>query len=281
MKQCHQCSTVLPDEARYCMQCGIPQFQLLEDKPKDLLDLEMELAPQLNHRFFQALRERVKEEQSLDLLSYYVDRLHEYGFMETVRLRNDQLAEEIKELLVRSGADRVKIEKLIQGTFDTLLDFFIIHHCKDFNKIALPEAILKYQEVHVEEIDLYRMILDYLDFGGEDEEVYFADEFFTMPADKLKNAGRHFLFPAKEERIFLICDQSLFGSCREGFAFTEKALYWKAHLQKNRQVNYSGIESVKKEKDWITINDFFFNVNSTLNVKVMKLMRKLHQLHRR
>jgi hypothetical protein len=278
MKQCHQCATMLPDEARYCMQCGVPQFQLLEDKMEDQLDLKMDLPPQLNHRFFQALRHRVAEEQSLDLLQQYVDRLHEYGFIETVRLRNDQLAEEIRELVARSGADQVRIGQLINETFDTLLDFFTIHHCKDFNKILLPESILKYQEIKLKEIDLYRMVLDYLDFGREDEEVYLADEFFTMPADKLRNAGKHFLFPAKNERIFLICDQSLFGSCREGFAFTEKALYWKAHLQKPRQVIYTDIRSVKREKEWITINDFFFNVNSSLNVKIMKLMRKLQRL---
>ena len=69
------------------------------------------------------------------------------------------------------------------------------------------------------------------------------------------------------------------GNCREGFAFTGRALYWKANLQKARRVAYSGIREVKREKDWIMINGFFFHVNLSLDVKILKLLRRLKQLY--
>ena len=99
-----------------------------------------------------------------------------------------------------------------------------------------------------------------------------------MPVEKVKNAGKFFLFPEIEERILFICDQSAFGSCKEGFAMTDKALYWKAYLEKAKVVHYDNIRILEKAKNWITINGFFFNVNQGINVKLLKLLRKIDQL---
>jgi len=115
-----------------------------------------------------------------------------------------------------------------------------------------------------------------LDFAQEKEVVY--TDFLVMPMEKLKNASKSFLFPAPKEKILLICDQSLFGSCKEGFAITERALYWKAHLEKPQQLNFENIMQVEKSKEWITLNGFFFNVNPRLNLKMMKLIKKIKQL---
>ena len=98
---------------------------------------------------------------------------------------------------------------------------------------------------------------------------------FGVPIDKLKNAGKFFLFPERDERILLICDQSLLGSCKEGFALTERGLYWKAQLQTARKVAYTALESVRREKDWLLINGDFFHANPSLDLKMMKLLKKL------
>jgi len=275
MKQCHQCGTPLPAPARFCIDCGAPQFQALDAGDAHELDLEAALEPQLTRRFFAALRRRIDEEQAGADLSPYIRRLQEHGFIDTVQRRAAQLAEEIRSSVARHGADRARIEGIVEPSFEELLDFFIIHQCRDINVLPLPEAILRYGTVPPADPSLSAVVLDYLDLEREEEDIYPASTFLDMPPDLLRNAGRHFLFPEKEERIFLICDQSLFGTCREGFAFTDRALYWKANLQKARKVAYAGIGEVVKAREWITINGHFFHVNPVLDVKVLKLMRRL------
>ena len=117
------------------------------------------------------------------------------------------------------------------------------------------------------------MIPDYLALDLEGEKVY--TDFLKMPLDKLKNASKSFLFPEKDEKILFICDQSILGSCKEGFAMTEKALYWKAHLEKARAVDYRLLDEIKRTKEWISINGDFFNVSPSINLKMMKLLKKL------
>jgi hypothetical protein len=99
-----------------------------------------------------------------------------------------------------------------------------------------------------------------------------------MPPRKVRNASQSFLFADPNERIFFICDQSILGSAKEGFAMTDQALYWRMPLQKAERVYYDKIESVKREKRWITVNDMFFNVSPTLNLKMLKLLKKLKRL---
>ena len=113
-------------------------------------------------------------------------------------------------------------------------------------------------------------------FEEEDETVYM--DFLKMPPRKVRNASQSFLFAEPDERIFFICDQSILGSCKEGFAMTDQALYWRMPLQKAERVYYEKIETVLREKRWITVNDMFFNVNPTLNLKMLKLLKKLKRL---
>jgi len=75
----------------------------------------------------------------------------------------------------------------------------------------------------------------------------------------------------------LICDQSVLGSLKEGFAFTEKAIYWRMHFEPARKVSYENISEIKREKDWITINGHFFNTTNSLNIRILKLLRKLKE----
>ncbi len=274
MKQCHQCGTPLPGPARYCIECGAPQFLSVGAGDPRQLDLEADLQPQLTRGFFAALRRRIDEEQRSADLNRYIERLQEYGFIETVQRRAAQLEEAIRIAIARYGADQARIGRIVEATYEELLDFFIIHQCKDLNAVPLPEAILKYGPEPPEDVDLFAVILDYLDLEREQEDIYLSSAFLVMPTDWLRNAGNSFLFPEKGERIFLICDQSLFGTCREGFALTDRALYWKANLQKARRVKYTNIEAVEKAKDWITLNGHFFHVNPVLDVKVLKLMRR-------
>jgi len=56
----------------------------------------------------------------------------------------------------------------------------------------------------------------------EDSKCYFSD---TIPAEKLKNAIKYFKIPNNENVIFL-CDNTVFGSAKVGFAICEQGIYW-------------------------------------------------------
>lgn len=241
-----------------------------------MVDWDQDVPAQISQRFFGHLQEKLASEFGKADHLPFSERVYESGFRDIVERRARQVAEKLETQLNLDAISLRTANKKIQALLEELTDFFLIRYCQDLLDVPLPESILKYQHLHKKEIDLFQMVLDYLDFAHESEVVY--TDFLVMPVEKLKNAGRSFLFPEKSEKILLICDQSLFGSCKEGFALTEKAIYWKAHLQKARQVSYSHIQRIEREKDWININGYFFNVNASINQKMLKLLKKLRQI---
>jgi len=275
MKFCTNCQTELPDEAKFCYNCGVPQPQISEPKSEYEynLELEKELAPQIIDLFFKAFQKRIEEEHRAEQHKEYVELLYKVGFRESVQLRADQMGRAIEQEELDAGMR----QQLLEDSFEGLMDYFIIHYAKKLNNIELPERILKYEGLSLEQIDLFQLIMDYLHFEVEEETLY--TDFFQMPPKKVRNASNAFLFAESEERIFFICDQSVLGSCKEGFAMTEQALYWKMPLQKAERVYYDKIKEVKKEKNWLMINGMFFNVNPSINLKMMKLLKKLKRLH--
>lgn len=275
MKNCHVCKTTLPDNARFCFNCGAAQV-FAKKTIVQRLDLRGNVPQQIEAQFFMAFRQRIEEEHQRSQLDAYSNRLYESGFQEVVVRRAEQIAFQIAKMEPEEREDDLVLSILLENVFEDLLDYFIIHHCQDINQVLLPEAILSYQGLHWEEVNLFQMIMHYLDFANESETLY--TDFLEMPLEKLKNAGQSFLFPEKQERIFFICDQSILGSVREGFAMTERAIYWKAHLEKARQVSYSNLRTIERKKEWITINDLFFNVNASVNLKMLKLLKKIKRM---
>lgn len=275
MKYCINCNTELPDVAKFCMNCGTPQpdFSAPTNQVVYSLDHTKDVKQQIVDQFFKALKSRIEEQHKPTQHKDYVELIYQTGFRETVHLRAEQLAEEINRNDLSFGA----VSALLEDCYTGLLDYFIIHHGKSLNQIRLPEAILKYEGLKLNDISLSRMIFDYLDFGNEEETVY--SDFLQMPSKKIKNASQSFLFADQKERIYFICDQSLLGSCKEGFAMTEVGLYWKFQFHSAERVYYNKIRSVTTEKSWININEMFFNVNPSINIKMLKLLRKLKRLH--
>ena len=135
---------------------------------------------------------------------------------------------------------------LLNTAFTDLTDYFVIHYCPDLNDIPLPEEILKYQNISPEKTDLSELVTDYLDFKNENERAHF--DFVKMPLQRMRNASKSFLFPEKGEKIFFICDQTLLGNGKEGFAMTEKALYWKMPFENPERVYYRNLKLIVPEK---------------------------------
>ncbi|MEL6922838.1 MAG: hypothetical protein AAFO94_02240 [Bacteroidota bacterium] len=236
------------------------------------------LGKRIMGHFIEALRTRVAEEQRKERYGEYLQHFYDSGYDKKLLTRAEQLAEEVYTIHSKQEPQHLRqIDIFLHHNFNSLLDHFIIRHCKHLNAFHLPEAILRYDEVRQGEFELEKMIWDFLHFEQEEEEVF--TDFLAMPVNKIKHASMSFLFPEKDEKILLICDQTVFGSCKEGFAMTDRALYWKAHFEKAKKVSYRELEAIQREKDWITINGNFFNVNPSLNIKMLKLLRKLRAVY--
>lgn len=228
---------------------------------------------QLKQAFFDTLKKRVEEEHFPAEYAHYIERLDSSGFHDVLDINVRNIYQNI-ERMRKANEPNYKPETHRHIAFENLLDTFIIRHCQDLNPIPLPEKILKYQDFKQGE-PLFELILDYLDLESEPEPVYL--DFIKMPLKKLQTANKRFLKTEPNEKIYFICDQSIAGSCREGFAMTDRALYWRAHLLPAQRIDYRHLISVAREQDWLLINEQFFNVNPSLNLKAMKLLKKLQR----
>ena len=244
----------------------------------DLLDFSRpeRLAPQIEHRFLKALARAVTEELYPGNYRDYLEHFYHSGYHKIIERRAQQLAEELRLLYQKNTGDSADplIYTTLHREFAGLIDQFVLLHCRSLHHMDLPQAILRYANRERSEVDLAQMIFDYLDFRREPEKVY--TQIDQISPDALQRAVRSFLLMGKAERLLFICDQSLFGSAREGFAMTDRGLYWKAHLHLPQTVLYQDLQSIRRPNgDWIEINEEFFNVSPSLNWKLFKLLRKL------
>jgi hypothetical protein len=278
---CPNCGTENDLQAPACANCGlIFKPKTTQPPPKEQLhDLFEEsktesLEQNIADRFSLAFERRLKEEHHPSLHGAYIDRFYKSDFRSSVDFRIQQLTEQAQR--IPAGENRFAFAA---PAFEELLDYFIVRYCDDLNETYYPEKILKYQGRTAENLNLGEMILDYLDFHNEDETVY--TNFVTMPANKLKNAAQNFLFPQKGETIYFICDLSTFGACKDGFAMTKDCLYWKMPFEKKQRVYYKNLEEIKRQEDWIVINGIFFNASKSLNLKLLRLLKKLREIQGR
>lgn len=295
VKPCPHCDTKNPSNAKFCYACGQSmktpskekpeEKETLTEKPKEVayqpiypIDFQGDITKvteQVKTNFFLALKKRVQTQSSAKKYSEYLETFYSSGFNYFFDSRIQQLTHIIMPLKdMISERTTIKIDQLLDEAYETLLDRFTIEHTKHLNKIQLSNAVLRYQFVNKNEIDMEQIVFDYLDLDQEKTEKIYTN-FMNMPVAKIRNASQNFLFPARDEPILVIGDQTVFGSCREGFAFTTQALYWKAHFNKAQKAYYHELYEVRVEEDWVSINDQYFHVNASLNFKISKLLKKL------
>ena len=279
MKNCPQCGTALPQEARFCFTCGASQQPTIGAGGPGGIHWSAELLPQFLDRFWSRLDERVKAEQNARELAAYKERVYESGFRETVHRRLEQFQSQCRqEESLEEEPVQQRLFQQLQCLLDDLLDFFFVMYAQELNVVPLPEQILGYQGKSRDEIDLRKMGLAFLDFAAENERVH--TDLVQAPVKVLRNAAKTFLTPEKDELIWFICDLSLLGNGKEGFAMTDQALYWKSGWQPAQKVFYHKLTSLQREKEWILINDIYFNATPRLNTKMIWLLRKLARLNR-
>jgi len=280
MKKCIRCQVVLSVDARFCSNCGAPQPDLEATQRSSVpsIDLDLEIEPQLTEKFFLALKDRIEREHRPEQFTAYSERMYPSGFRDVIARRFAQSADRLRNMESLGMLETSQLNWFVEDLFEELLDFYIIRYCKDLNEVELPEAILKYQNIPLSEINLFQVVKDFLQFDHEPEKIY--TDLLQMPLAKLKNASQAFLFPPRDEKILLVSDQSLLSNGKEGFAITARGLYWKAPFQKSQIALFTNLVDMRRKEDWIEINGHFFNAGLSLNVKMLRLLGRLKMWYR-
>ena len=269
-RNCYKCQSALPVSARFCPQCGARLAGGFEQVNWLTVEHPQEA---LSDYFFVLFQRILEDEHPGKSFPLFNERLYRSGFRETVDLRVRQLSAEL-EKTSRSAA---AFSHYLRGQLEGLVDYFTLQQAADLLATPLSPGMQRYLDGKTLPASAwFPLIMDYLGFDPETDQVY--TDFLKMPVEQIKQVSQSYLFPDKGEHIYFICDLGMVGTGKLGFAMTEKALYWKAPLQKARKVTYTAFESAHRESNWIHINGYFFNATPVLNLRLMKLLRKMHWL---
>lgn len=284
LANCPDCQKMNPADTTFCYGCGHP-MQSLELLPPAYLTLKSRYAFQntellednIKNLFFEELK-RYAAWIAPAKVDDYLLLFYTQSFTQTVDLRAKQLAEEFSNLFTSLATPSVfRLERALESAVSSLALYHIVYNCRDINPLHIPEKILRYEKAMRGSVDARQMIFDFLAFETEKERVY--TDFIKMPQETMQNVSKSFLFAAKGEYIYFISDQGTFSSGKVGFAMTEFAIYWKTAMEKPQKVYYHHLARLEKQKDWIKINNRFFNINPTLNVKMLLLLDKLKNIY--
>jgi hypothetical protein len=314
MEACQACSTLNPIHAAFCIGCGDAlhedeeqeerkkhsekqrknkeDFQKAkasqEEKPdketriyKPIFQVpfsdELALEESIKSYFFQALRSRVIEISDEKKYSEYVQTFYDSGFNFYFSQRQKKLIRELQQVpyLHPEDAD-YQVDILIDDAFEAILNRFTTSHTRALNDWQPPD-VTRWELIKKEDLNLEKMIFDYLDVDTNDEKHY--TNFLTMPMPKLKNAWKSFLFATQAEMPLVISDQTVFGSCKEGYAITNKGIYWKAAFNTPNRFYFEELYDIRKEQDWININGQYFHINQKMNYKLLRLLKKLRSIY--
>ncbi|MEL7162054.1 MAG: GNAT family N-acetyltransferase, partial [Bacteroidota bacterium] len=301
-KSCPDCATALPVAARFCFSCGHPQSdpevdvpgeQAPEDEVLILEDLppppEVKAAPEPAPSRKRKSNPVSPAELKGVFRDYLQDRLTAYfGVKQSTRyLQHLETATEFHR--VRDGSlgtlagwlneresDDVAARTRRDNTLADLTEYFIVETCSELHGGLFPQRLLRHQSVDWDKVDLFQLVMDYLDFASESEVVY--TDFVVMPTRALRNATRSFLQAAKDERVFFICDQSLISQAKNGFAVTDSGIYWKNVLQPAGSATFTTMNTPRIQQGHLVIDNQFFDAGGRLNLKIAVLLDKLRRM---
>ena len=239
----------------------------------DLPDPEPEVTPaQLRGEFEDRLGERLTAYFGPDRLTAYLRLYHQSENFHRIRDANlQQLSSWITARPPGASAGRRR-----DRAIGELVEYFIVEPAAGLHEGLFPQRILRYQGADWARTDLYRMIMDYLDFDAESEDVY--TDFVTIPPKVLRRATGGYLKTSPDEHLYFICDQGLFGAGKQGFAMTDAAIYWKNVLQPAGAATYTTLREVRREEDHLLIDGQYFDAGGRLNLRVALLLDKLRRL---
>lgn len=208
--------------------------------------------------------------------SKYVELSTSVGFELLLESALNTLQTSLESVNPLSKNAQAQIDKRLRYGCEELAEYLIVGFGTALHARAFPEAVLRYQGSLWGKMDLFGMVNTYLDLEQEYEVVY--RDFITMPKRKLRNATQNFLLARRDEVIYFIVDQSLLGSASNGFACTNRSLYWKNPLQPNHAVYFSDLKSIKMASSCLWINGHFFDAGYSINLKLALLLEKIRRM---
>ena len=249
------------------------------EEPEDSLELndipeaEPEVTPaQLRADFEDRLGERLTAYFGPDRLTEYLRLYHHAENFHRIRDANLQSL----SIWINGRPPGAEAGRRKARAIGELVEYFIVEPAAALHEGLYPQRVLRYQGADWARTDLYRLILDYLDFDAESEEVY--TDFITIPPKVLKRATGGYLKTGPNEHLYFICDQGLFGAGKQGFAMTDTAIYWKNVLQPAGVATYTTLRDVHREDDHLLIDGQYFDAGPRLNLRVALLLDKLRRL---
>ena len=303
--RCASCGTELPRKARFCHNCGTPQAAEVAEPPPPATEvLELAELPTEQPEPSEPLGEKIVEEiessqvaedetiSLSDLKNRFIDNLlatvpRYFGESATAnyraRLAQDDEFQRVRDASLSSlhrwlatAAGRGMREGRIEDTLADLTEYFLVESAGDLHGGTFPQRLLRHQSVPADTLNVFQVVTDYLNFNEETDVVY--TDFITMPGRALRNATQTFLFAAKRERILFICDQSLIGQAKNGFAMTDEGMYWKNIFQPPGRVSYRQLQPPKMENGHLLLNGQYFDAGGRLNLKMVLLLDRLRRL---
>lgn len=227
------------------------------------------------------LREQLQESLTERLIAYFGRQrsrayLQHYSQAKSFHQLRDGSLLSLSRWLQKADRPEKLTKRRVRNTLAELIEFFIVEEAADLHDGAFPQRLLRYQSTDWATVDLFRLVMDYLDFDQEQEAVF--TDFVAMPSRALRNATNAYLSAGRDERVFFICDQSVFGSGRHGFAFTDSGVYWKNVLQPVGAATFTTLQDVRVSDGHLLIDGQFFDAGRHLNLKVALLLDKLRRI---
>lgn len=227
---------------------------------------------ELRQNFRKHLQDRIVAYFGDRKLRRYVARLEEDTAFQQVR--DGSLSNLFRWLQRQPAADLARVR--CRNTFADLTEYFVVETAGDLSGNVLPQRLLRHQSADWQTADLFKLVMDYLDFNAQAETIH--TDFVSMPPRALRNATKSFLYAAKDERVFFICDQSLISRARNGFAITDAGIYWKNVLQPAGAATFTTMREPRLEQGHVVIDGLFFDAGGQLNLKVAVLLDKLRRM---
>ena len=255
------------------------EFAFDENPDEDALELddipesEPEVTPaELRAELEDRLGERLSAYFGAAALPEYLQRYHRAENFHRIRDANlQQLSAWINARPPGAEAGRRKRRALGE-----LIEYFIVESAADLHGNHFPQHVLRYQGAEWDRTDLYRLVMDYLNFREGAERVY--TDFVTIPPKVLKRASEGYLRTGPDERLFFICDQGILGAGKQGFAMTDAGIYWKNVMQPAGAATYTTLREVSRKQDHLLIDGQYFDAGEPLNLRVALLLDKLRRL---
>ncbi len=289
---CHQCGLSIKEDCQSCTHCqqlNWKQEVICIHCNKNLVNQKETILPEtlsaledatkalafVKDGFHSYLKQYLLDFGKETQINAYESLLYLEDCKQYLHSNHEMMANQLIQFQKEKLLDQDKLQSFLFPKYEAQIDYFFHHFTGNLNKNTPPEAILFYSHLNAIEVNLPQLVLDYLALQWEDERFYSNQN--EIPTKKWNHAQASFLPLPEEETLLFLCDQTIFGSCKEGFAFTTKGLYWKAHFNAAAHIPYAYLREIVL-KEWLSINGHYFHVNASLNEKVFKLLRKLRLL---